>query len=160
MKQYAKRPVRGGPETAAANHDLHGLGSFAGSGEARDSAVRQKLMRVQIEALVSGEFEPPQLGPDLVHRLNRTWNSSGQRLHMLHVEVVKAPIICPRCGDRALYRAERRGFLQLRVYPLFGVYPWNCVSCRKSILLKLRTALCPPVGSAHTQAEPVHERAA
>jgi hypothetical protein len=95
---------------------------------------------VQIEALVSGEFTPVRLGPDLVCRLNRAWGGAGQRLHMLQVEVVQAPVHCPHCGARALYRRERRGFLQRRVFPRLGFYPWNCASCRKSALLRLRSS--------------------
>lgn len=98
-----------------------------------------KLTRVQIEALVSGDFPSMRLGPELVHRLNVAWNGAGQRLHMLHVEVVNTPVRCPRCGDRALYRKERRGFLQKKLLPLLGLYPWHCISCRQSTLLRLRS---------------------
>jgi len=114
------------------------------------SCPRPSLTRVQIEALVSGEFVPLQLGPELVHRLNRAWDTAGQHLHMLHVEVVHAPVACPRCGRRALFRKERRGFLQRKVYPFFRLYPWKCISCRQPALLRLRsadqvdTAVLPP----------------
>jgi hypothetical protein len=102
--------------------------------------ARPKLTRVQIEALVSGDFAPIRLGPDLVNRLNYAWNRAGQRLHMLHVEIVNAPVRCPRCGDKALYRKDRRGFLQRKLLPFFRLYPWHCVSCRKTTLLRLRNA--------------------
>lgn len=102
-------------------------------------AVQPTMTRVQIEALVSGEFTPLRLAPDLVFRLNRAWGGAGQRLHMLQVEVVHAPVNCPQCGERALYRRERRGFLQRRVFPRLGFYPWHCISCRKSTLLRLRS---------------------
>ena len=103
------------------------------------ACAEPKLTRVQIEALVSGEFTPMRLGSDLVCRLNRAWAGAGQRLHMLRVKVVHVPMQCPRCGDRALYRKGRCGFLEVRLYPLFGLYPWRCVSCWRSTLLRLRS---------------------
>ncbi|HEY3706149.1 MAG TPA: hypothetical protein VGL22_13890 [Terracidiphilus sp.] len=95
---------------------------------------------MKIEALVSGDFAPIRLGPELVHRLNHAWSGAGQRVHMLHVEVVHTPQRCPRCGDRALYRKDRRGWMQKRIYPLLGLFPWQCGSCRRSTLLRLRSA--------------------
>lgn len=102
------------------------------------------LMRVQINALISGDFAWRPLGPELVHRFHGALASSGQHLHMLQVEVVPMPLDCPRCGERALYRSKRKGFFQLSIYPLFGIYPWNCVSCRQSILLRQRYPIGAP----------------
>ena len=110
------------------------------NGNTSDARRAPNLTRVQIEALVSGDFAPIRLGPELVHRLNHTWSAAGQHLHMLHVEVVHTPVRCPRCGDSALYRKERRGFFQRRMLPFLGLYPWNCISCRKTTLLRLRSA--------------------
>lgn len=103
------------------------------------NAVRPRLTRVHVEALVSGDFVPLRLGPELVHRLNHAWSGAGQRLHMLRIEVVHNPLKCPRCGDSALYRKERRGLLQKKLYPLLGLFPWRCASCRKSSLLRQRS---------------------
>ena len=115
--------------------DGGGVESNGGSGGAPS-----KMTRVQIEVLVSGDFAAMRLGPELVHRLKRAWGETGQRLHMLHVEVVDAPMECPRCKDRALYRQDRRGFLQRKLYAWFGLYPWKCASCRRPALLRLRSA--------------------
>jgi hypothetical protein len=121
------------PERERAQHNTHENSADAGR-------VRPKLTRVQIEALVSGDFTPIRLGPELVHQLNLAWSGSGQRLHMLHVEVVNTPVRCPRCHDRALYRKERRGFWQRKVYAVLGLFPWHCISCRKTTLLRVRGA--------------------
>jgi ribosomal protein L40E len=40
-------------------------------------------------------------------------------------------MVCRKCGADALRRENRQGFLQLKVFPLFGLYPWECVVCRK-----------------------------
>jgi DNA-directed RNA polymerase subunit RPC12/RpoP len=45
---------------------------------------------------------------------------------------------CPRCGSDYLKRMRRRGFLQVRVYPVFGYYPWKCTTCLGSVMLKKR----------------------
>ena len=42
---------------------------------------------------------------------------------------------CTRCGH-SLQRMQRRGFLQKRVYPRFGYYPWHCPYCREPMILK------------------------
>ena len=35
-------------------------------------------------------------------------------------------------------RLGRAGFLQAKVFPLFGYYPWECSICRRKRLLRLR----------------------
>jgi hypothetical protein len=42
---------------------------------------------------------------------------------------------CQRCEEAELRRVNRRGFLEKIVLPYFGVYPWECVFCRKKMLL-------------------------
>jgi len=42
---------------------------------------------------------------------------------------------CTKCGN-ALRRITRKGFLQLKIYPVFGFYPWECPACRVRIMLK------------------------
>jgi hypothetical protein len=44
-------------------------------------------------------------------------------------------MLCKHCGSK-LRRLARAGFLQQRVYPLFGFYPWECPVCRKVLMLK------------------------
>jgi uncharacterized protein with PIN domain len=44
--------------------------------------------------------------------------------------------VCEECGA-ALERVRRTTFMQLRVYPLFDRFPWQCVTCRN---LTYRTA--------------------
>lgn len=40
-------------------------------------------------------------------------------------------MVCRKCGTANwLRREERRGFLQLKVFPRFGLYPWECMECR------------------------------
>src|SRR6185437_12162456 len=100
------------------------------------------LTRVQIQAVISGELSGPAFGPDLLDRLHRLCGTTGKRLHSLLVEVVQMPVICPTCGQHALFRCQRKGFLQTRLYPVFGLYPWSCTCCRRACLLRLRR---PPV---------------
>jgi hypothetical protein len=42
---------------------------------------------------------------------------------------------CKDCGT-PLRRLARKGFLQLKVYPFFGFYPWECPLCRKAMMVK------------------------
>lgn len=45
---------------------------------------------------------------------------------------------CPCCGQQALIRVARTGFLKERIFPKFGFYPWECPQCRKKLLLRKR----------------------
>jgi len=42
---------------------------------------------------------------------------------------------CKNCGSR-LRRLPRKGFLLLKVYPIFGYYPWECPICRVPVMMK------------------------
>ena len=42
---------------------------------------------------------------------------------------------CKACGN-PLRRLARKGFLQLKVYPKFGYYPWECPICRNTIMIR------------------------
>ena len=44
---------------------------------------------------------------------------------------------CTKCGSE-MRRLMRESFLQRKVYPLFGYYPWECPICRKPVLYKKR----------------------
>ena len=50
-------------------------------------------------------------------------------------------IYCGRCGSDRVYRIQRVGFLREKIFPLFGVYPWECRLCRKDVLLRKRNKL-------------------
>jgi hypothetical protein len=45
--------------------------------------------------------------------------------------------VCPKCGGR-LHRLARKGFFQSGVYPRFGYYPWECLTCREKRMLRTR----------------------
>ncbi len=38
--------------------------------------------------------------------------------------------LCPKCGNVRTRRMKRRGFVETRLYPLVGWYPWECTGCR------------------------------
>jgi hypothetical protein len=41
-------------------------------------------------------------------------------------------MVCRNCGARdVLRRHHRRGFFQRRIFPIFGLFPWECMLCRK-----------------------------
>jgi len=44
---------------------------------------------------------------------------------------------CTKCGTE-MRRVVRETFLQRKVYPLFGFYPWECPLCREPILYRKR----------------------
>lgn len=50
----------------------------------------------------------------------------------------KGGVLCPRCGSDRIRRIERKGFLQRKVYPIFGYFPWRCSQCRAHVLMMRR----------------------
>jgi hypothetical protein len=54
---------------------------------------------------------------------------------------------CTQCDCKQLLRLRRTGFLEIRVFPIFGFYPWKCPKCRAKQLLhgrgKKRRKLIP-----------------
>jgi hypothetical protein len=47
-------------------------------------------------------------------------------------------MLCPKCKDETLFRLERKGFLRVSVFPLFGYFPWQCRGCKSVSLLRVR----------------------
>jgi hypothetical protein len=47
-------------------------------------------------------------------------------------------MVCSTCHSRKMRRIMRKGFLRVKLAPLFGYYPWRCSVCRKEELLKVR----------------------
>lgn len=45
--------------------------------------------------------------------------------------------VCASCGEH-MRRLGRKGFLQTTVFPVFGFYPWECLSCRSKKLVRAR----------------------
>lgn len=45
---------------------------------------------------------------------------------------------CPACNYPSIRRTARISFLQGRVFPLFGCYPWECPKCGKIFIIKDR----------------------
>jgi hypothetical protein len=43
---------------------------------------------------------------------------------------------CIWCRSNGLRRVHRDGFLRRHVLPLFGFYPWECMSCRRKMLFR------------------------
>ena len=50
----------------------------------------------------------------------------------------RARMLCPQCGSAALYRMYRNGFMQTRIYPFLGYYPWGCKRCGVQMMLRKR----------------------
>jgi hypothetical protein len=59
------------------------------------------------------------------------WSSNG----LLKAVVRRIEMHCRECGSN-LRRLARKGFLQLKVYPFFGYYPWECPVCRKTLMVR------------------------
>jgi len=45
---------------------------------------------------------------------------------------------CRNCDCKQIFRMKRVGFLQNRVYSIFGFYPWKCPECKTRYLLRAR----------------------
>jgi hypothetical protein len=47
-------------------------------------------------------------------------------------------MVCPKCQSGRMHRLKREGFVELRVAPLFGYFPWRCSDCKAELLLRAR----------------------
>jgi ribosomal protein L37AE/L43A len=73
-------------------------------------------------------------------------NARGGKLRMAPGYLVnkrKTKLKCPKCKERQLARISRRGFLRVRIYPLLGLFPWQCAICGKERLLLKRSGVTP-----------------
>jgi hypothetical protein len=50
----------------------------------------------------------------------------------------KSQVQCKFCGNGRVFRIFREGYLQEKIYPIFGYYPWKCKTCGKSMMLRIR----------------------
>src|SRR4051812_16087717 len=62
-------------------------------------------------------------------------------------------MICPKCSSTNVDRSRRRGFLEMQVISLFGIYPQRCQDCQKRFWtrcspflteLRVRATTAPP----------------
>jgi hypothetical protein len=44
--------------------------------------------------------------------------------------------LCDYCPGKEYRRLNRNGFLERKVYPIFGFYPWECALCRRKAYLQ------------------------
>jgi transposase-like protein len=47
-------------------------------------------------------------------------------------------LVCPKCKSPYMIRLERKGFIQTRVLPVFGFFPWKCYDCRIYRFMRVR----------------------
>lgn len=55
---------------------------------------------------------------------------------------------CRICGQFTLGRVARRGFWQRRILALFGLYPWQCMTCGSSKWMRKRGTIDQGAGTA------------
>jgi hypothetical protein len=47
-------------------------------------------------------------------------------------------MVCPKCQGNRMHRLMRAGFVELKVAPLFGYFPWRCSDCKAELFLRER----------------------
>lgn len=57
---------------------------------------------------------------------------------LIDVPKAKSRGCCKNCGSARIFRVFREGFLQERIYPAFGYYPWKCKDCKQYMMLHKR----------------------
>ncbi len=57
---------------------------------------------------------------------------------IVEMSSAKEPVHCQKCGSDKVYRVSREGYLQTKIYPLFGYYPWRCIRCGVHVVLRKR----------------------
>jgi DNA-directed RNA polymerase subunit RPC12/RpoP len=59
-------------------------------------------------------------------------------VNMAGTTVADAGLHCDECGSDEVYRIFRRGYLQEKIYPLLGFYPWRCKRCGMRLITRER----------------------
>ena len=57
---------------------------------------------------------------------------------LVEMPTVKDLVFCKNCGSDRVFRVYRKGFMQERIYPHFGYYPWLCRDCGDHVMLRKR----------------------
>ena len=58
---------------------------------------------------------------------------------LVEMTAVKDRVHCREVRQRpSLLGPSGRGFMQEKIYPLFGYYPWRCKICRVHVMLRKR----------------------
>jgi DNA-directed RNA polymerase subunit RPC12/RpoP len=55
-----------------------------------------------------------------------------------HRSKEKVEMVCPKCQSWRMHRRRREGFVELKVAPLFGYFPWRCSDCKAELFLRVR----------------------
>jgi DNA-directed RNA polymerase subunit RPC12/RpoP len=50
----------------------------------------------------------------------------------------KERVHCNACGSDKVVRVFREGFMQEKILPLLGYYPWRCMRCGVRVTLRKR----------------------
>ncbi len=58
--------------------------------------------------------------------------------NIVEMSPAKERVHCQECGSDKVHRVSREGFLQEKIYPLFGYYPWRCMRCGVHVVLRKR----------------------
>jgi hypothetical protein len=43
---------------------------------------------------------------------------------------------CDRCSGKFFRRLNRKGWMERKVLPFLGLYPWECALCRRKVVLR------------------------
>jgi DNA-directed RNA polymerase subunit RPC12/RpoP len=57
-------------------------------------------------------------------------------------------MVCPKCRYDAIERSKRKGFLEKKIFSLFGYYPWRCEGCSTRFFLRVRYKLVKRLAEA------------
>jgi DNA-directed RNA polymerase subunit RPC12/RpoP len=57
---------------------------------------------------------------------------------MIGASSAKERVFCQECGSDRVVRVHRKGYMQEKIYPMFGYYPWRCMRCGWRVMLRKR----------------------
>ena len=77
-------------------------------------------------------------GRKKVHEAGTPGVTAGKLVEMTSV---KERVYCRKCGSDKVYRLHRIGYLEEKIYPIFGFYPWRCTACGDHVMRHKRRKL-------------------
>lgn len=58
--------------------------------------------------------------------------------NIVEMSSTRERVYCQKCGSDKVHRVFRKGYLQEKIYPLFGYFPWRCMKCGERVMLRKR----------------------
>lgn len=80
-----------------------------------------------------------EVGRTLGAKMDKDIAATAHPGNVVEISHTLEVVYCEACGSDRVYRIERKGFLRRKVFPMFGLYPWQCRDCGHRLMMRMRS---------------------